>query len=307
MDTTTAPDTSSSDPTPVPAPLADRTPLPARSLPMWGRVLICFLGLIAANFAPLPIQLLLDVAVRSETARESLRDGALGIALAPLLYSIALVVVVLVVRWVMRRWEGRTLRDAGVVFTRWSVPWGLLGVLVSVAITLVTGWWLEQQGLLRAGQPLATTWGDLARTLPVWLGLAVILQGFPEELIFRGWFMQAMRHRPMAAWLSSSLVFGAIHLISAGGQENLSERLLYIAQAAAFGACAGALLLATRSLWSAVGIHAGLHVGYALYGPLGIGDGPAQWALATLLYLLAAGAALLVWHRTGSTEVVIDR
>lgn len=290
------------------APIENPSPDSARRVwPVWARLLLLFGALIGATFALAGVQLLLGLVVRSPGARESLSNGTLGLVLAPLMYAVPLAVAVLAVRWVMRRREDRSPREAGLVFSAWSIPLLLFGIAISVAVTVPVAWWLEQQGMLRDYPTLASTWGELVRTMPVWLGLAFILQGFPEELIFRGWMMQAMRTRPWRAWMASSLAFGVIHVLSSGGQQNMAERVLYVVHALAFGAAAGALLMALRSLWVAVGIHGGLHVAYALFGPLGIGGGPAEWAATSLLYLLVAGIALLAWHRSGASEIVIDR
>lgn len=44
----------------------------------------------------------------------------------------------------------------------------------------------------------------------------------------------------------STLVFGALHLFSKGGQQNLAEQLLYLLPATAFGFLAAVLLLLRR-------------------------------------------------------------
>lgn len=270
------------------------------------RLVVVMAGDIAAYGLLMGVTALLGM-LASPQVLDQINNGPLGLVISPVLYAIVAAGAVVVVWQVMKRLEGRPLAQAGWVFTRASLPLFVLGVVISVAITVPASAILDAQGLLRPAESSMDTWGEFFRYMPHWMGLALILQGFPEEFIFRGWLMQSLRHRPMLALAVSSLVFGAIHIVSQSGAHSGGEQAIYMVHAAAFGACAGALLLATRSVWTAVGIHTGLHIAFAMIEPMGIGTGPVEWVIGAVLYLLVAAVALAVWRRSGATQVVIDR
>lgn len=132
-----------------------------------------------------------------------------------------------------------------------------------------------------------------------------MLQGIPEELVFRGYLMQLLRRHPsLACWVSATL-FELIHLISNGGQQNVVDHVLYLAIPFGFGFLAAALVVRFRWVWAAVGIHAGFHVAGIPLQFLGLdAEGRHFWIAAGLVYLLAG---LVILRNHGRTEVVIDR
>ena len=74
------------------------------------------------------------------------------------------------------------------------------------------------------------------------------------------------------------MLVALLHLTSQGGQEGAVERVLYLAVPFGFGLLAAALVLRTGSLWSAVGVHGGLHVALTILTLwCGVGNGPALW------------------------------
>lgn len=194
------------------------------------------------------------------------------------------------------RVHGLRLRDAGLRWTRTSAAYLLLGIGLAAAVVLAVGLPLTRLGLLRP---------DAAPELPVWALLiagvsqAALLQGFPEELLFRGYQMTALRARPVVAVVVSAAVFGSLHLVSDGGQESALERALYLALPFGFAVAAGALMILTRSLWAAVGVHSGLHVGTLIGVFLGVGNGPWLWVVAGAVYTGVGLVLLLVAHRRG--------
>ena len=230
-----------------------------------------------------------------------------------LLAGMPTVTALLGVRWLTHRCEGRSLRDAGLVWTRRSLELGLLGVLVSAIVVAPTA-------LLLAGtaRPFEPDSRPLAVAVVIGLANAFLLQGFPEELVMRGYLMQVLRDRPVTALLTSTGLFGVLHLVSNGGQQNVWERVLYLATPTGFAFCAGALVLACRSLWPAVGIHAGFHVtNLALLVAGRPSESPTIWVVTGLVYVAFGLVALLIWRRRpksdkgvvdGSVaEVVLDR
>lgn len=161
---------------------------------------------------------------------------------------------------------------------------------------------LQTAGLLRASEEPST--------FSVWaLVMAAViqgfvLQGFPEELIFRGWQMTAFQTRAVAATVASSTIFASIHLISNGGQQNLAERVMYLALPFGFAMTAGALMVVTRSLWAAVGVHGGVHVGFLVSALLGFGGGPALWLTVGAVYTALAVVLFMVARRHGQLDEV---
>ena len=77
----------------------------------------------------------------------------------------------------------------------------------------------------------------------------------------------------------------------------------------AFGFCAAAFVLLTRSIWPAVGIHAGMHLAHLAGALMGVAfESPTIWVTSAIGYAVAGVVVLVLWHRRGgSTEVVIDR
>ncbi|MGM7698539.1 lysostaphin resistance A-like protein [Microbacterium sp. A84] len=179
-----------------------------------------------------------------------------------LLQGAMLAFVVMAVWLWMRFVEGRRLRDAGWVWTRWSALWLTLSIVVSGGLVFAAVAVLPSTG------PNLTE-ADLGSTAPVWFSIvallcqAFLLQAIPEELLFRGWLLSALRARPVLAIAVTTLVFTVIHLISNGGQQSPLEYVLYLALPFGFSLLAMGMLLWTQSLWAAIGVHGGFHLGYA--------------------------------------------
>jgi len=123
------------------------------------------------------------------------------------------------------RVQGLRLRDAGLCWTRTSWASLLAGLGVGMAVVLAIGLPLTWSGLLRTSPDFGLPWWGL---VIAGLAQAFLLQGLPEELLFRGYQMTALRRRPIVALFISAAVFGVIHLASSGGQQNVLERMLYL-------------------------------------------------------------------------------
>ncbi|WP_440710668.1 lysostaphin resistance A-like protein [Herbiconiux sp. YIM B11900] len=188
-----------------------------------------------------------------------------GFALAFVLQVMVLAVVVLGVRGWMRWVERSPIRAAGWRLGRRSIAWLLLGVAVAAASVLAvmallpaTGPVLSDEELI--GDQEATPW-LVALLIVNYLGLAFVQQAIPEELLFRGMLLWTLRDRPVVAVAVTTLAFTVIHLVSNGGQQSAWEHVLYLAQPFGFALLAVGLLLWTGSLWAAVGVHGGFHIG----------------------------------------------
>ena len=247
--------------------------------PVWLRVALApvlFLATLMLVTAPLAL------------VEQPLQGASYGVLLAVLVTAhLAVTLACLGVLWLLARFVQRCrLGDLGIRWTRRSLPLLGLGVLASVLITVPLGLVLQQAGLLRPT--------PAADGVPGWaqVGLALsagfLLQGIPEEWFFRGWLLRVLGDRPVRAVWISAAVFGSLHLVSSGGQENLLERAVYVAMATGFGLSAGALAVATRSVWTAIGIHAGFHVANLAAGGLGVGQGPWLWGTVAVGHLVLA-------------------
>lgn len=272
---------------------------PARPrLPEIVRVLLAPALLLVAIFTP---YLLLLVPAVAELARDQDRQNELIPLFLAQLVAVTVIAVGLLAL-VARHVDRVRLRDYGIVWDRRSLRGLLVGVAVSVAIVVPVGAALSALGWVR---PM-TQQQDVAPWIMVLVGLfqAFFLQGIPEEWIFRGYLITTLQRRGIVAavWISA-LVFGVLHLASSGGQENLLERVLYLAWPFGFGLAAGALRLTTGSLWAAVGIHGGSHVGVLIAQLLGFGvEGPAGWLLVGAAYTAVGVWGLARYRRAGTAD-----
>lgn len=178
----------------------------------------------------------------------------------------------------------------------------LAGMTISVVVVLGVGMATTAAGLTRAAEDESSGL-PLAAAVVVGLAHAFALQGVPEELLFRGYLLRSLRCRPWVAVAASAVAFGVLHLASNGGQVGWGERVAYLALPTGFALTAGALVVATGSLASAIGIHAGLHVALLFSGLLAptvpalrLGDGPVLW-VATGVVFAAAAVAIMVRRR----------
>jgi len=204
--------------------------------------------------------------------------------------------------------ERRRLRDVGWVINLRALGWLGAGVGISVAImgVLFAVRALGQVPVFAGGEIPAGADPFGLEEVPLWvvvlllLGMAFLLQGIPEELLFRGWLMSIVRHRPWLAFWWTTIAFASIHLISDGGQQHWHDYLAYLAIPFGFGALAGALVLLTGSMWVAAGVHAGFHVGqYSVALFTGELLNPATWSYLIIgaAYAIPAAFVLWAWHR----------
>ncbi len=266
-------------------------------LPEVVRALLAVVVLLIAIFAP--SLLLAPIPGVREWNRGLSIEGqvAFGVLFMAGTTIVAALLLVLLARYVDRV----RLRDYGCRWDARSLPALLLGIGVSLAVVVPGTALVGALGWLR---PL-----DAGDDLPMWvtvvriLSLAFLLQGIPEELIFRGYLLTTLRqHGPVVAVWISAVLFGVLHLVSQGGQQNALERVLYLAWPFGFGLAAGALCLVTRSVWSAVGIHAGSHLATFVCTLLGFGEGPAAWLMIGALYVIVAVATMNRFRRTSPQE-----
>lgn len=201
-------------------------------------------------------------------------------------YALVLLLTILLAAALARAF-GRTLKDAGWVWTKNSPSALLIGMGTVIALTLPVTLAMSAAGLGR--DPMR--WHGEASTFAIiaaGLAMAFLLQGIPEELLFRGVLLDVFRDHPQRAVWISAVAFAIPHLISSGGQQNTLEHVLYLAIPFGFGLLAGALVLLTGSLWSAIGVHGGYHVGNLIAGFAGASLSPAMWVAQGVVLTTAA-------------------
>lgn len=210
----------------------------------------------------------------------------------------ALVLVKLAVKYVL----GGRLRDIGWVWTKDSwwlflVGWAASALTLVATLTLVPLTGLTHHTPIPPEEWHKLTAGVVVSSIIMRTFQALPLQGIPEELVWRGWLMHCLIERPRLGLVVSAMVFGALHIISAGGQQNALERFIYCIQAAAFAFCAGALASRLRSLWPAIGVHGGMHLTNLVlnFTPLNA-SGPAIWLSESVLYVAIGLVALTGWN-----------
>lgn len=235
--------------------------------------------------------------------REWIQDLPDGVQLfLGALQSLTIAATAVLIVWALMRWVcGRTLREAGFFLTRRSLPLLLLGVIASCLVTMPT---MMLLGLADLDGPSpvieGSVWGFVVNALV----LAFIMQGFPEELVWRGYALQLLERRPVLSVVVCAVLFGVMHLVSLGGGYDVGERIAYLVTPAGFGFLAGALVLLTRSLWPAVGVHGGSHVADLLLTLMGYGEGGATaWVAIGVVYVVAGLVVLWLWHRRGGGPV----
>lgn len=296
------------DPQP-PTDVASQDSRPARPrLPWWLRVTVVpFVALLVAIYSSLVYRVI--PGVRGLVDDEGMAGSAFNILACATTAVAAVGLAALIMRYIDRR----PLRETGLVWTRSSAL--LLGAGLGISILVVGGVALGMR-LTGISEPVDFGWGRVGVGMAVMavlakLAQAFLLQGLPEELFFRGYILQTLRDRPVLALVSGTVVFGIIHLLSAGGQETALDMVLYLAWPTGFGFAAAALALRTRSLWAAVGIHAGSHVAGLLLSFTGTtAESPTGWVLVGLGYAVAGALILRGWRRTWQQpgiETVLDR
>ncbi|MGC3952884.1 MAG: type II CAAX endopeptidase family protein [Propionicimonas sp.] len=220
------------------------------------------------------------------------RAGNWGLALLKLtgpMLSVPLTALALL--WLATRFlDRRPFRVTGIRVDRRTLPALLLGVGVSLAVVVPASVLLGRLGLVPV-YPDNTT-------APLWvvvvniLMMGFVMQGIPEEFVWRGWLTQSVGGSQQRQALIAATFFGLAHIVSNGGHASWWEGAIYVLDAAAFGYAAAALYFATGSLWGAVGIHGGLHLANYLAQTLGGGEGWTLNLVQITLYLLIGAAVM---------------
>ncbi|HIT74161.1 MAG TPA: CPBP family intramembrane metalloprotease [Candidatus Avipropionibacterium avicola] len=275
----------------------------------WGialRLLVAPIIMFGANFAVLPLW---QLPAMARIAADTSEAGAIRAMVARMAtwVLVGIVMVGLTALW-LRLVERRSLRQTGVVVNRRGLALLLAGTGLAVAGVLA-GVLLVRvvAGPEALGGPTSFEGIPLGLLIAYVVVRSFVLQGIGEEVIFRGWLMDTLRARPLVALVVATLGFTVPHLLSGGGQSGWVDLVTYLAMPFGFGLLAGALVLLTRSVLPAIGIHGGFHVGNAVATGVFGADliSSSVWLVTGgVLALLGVVATLLWWRRTASVAQV---
>ena len=260
------------------------------------RIVIAFAMMFACALTP---PLLSQIpAVRSFALAHSHPQGNVDdlvmTAFVLLLYGTA-TILVLMLCYVLRRTLDRGRRvSLNLRLDRRALLWVVGMVLVAAAVNLAVTGIVHALGLAGGNEGIPDRpWWIIAATI---FSQAFLLQGIPEEIIWRGWLFSSLGETRFAA-VSSVLGFTVLHLLSQGGQQNLLEHITYLAMPCGFAVTALIVRTISGSTWAAIGVHGGFQVANDMLSDwLHLPHGSITWILQGLLWA-AVGLLILAFHR----------
>lgn len=276
----------SRSPAPTPAPVNDlsqRGQFPGRL----GTVLRVALAVVVMAAGVLVLLPLVPFGVLGKA------DSMAGVAIETVAMSGSSLFVLLLTWLVVTRLDGRPLSDLRLRVDRRAMVWMLAMMVVAVANVVIVGAVMNLLGIESTAERIKDLPLPIVGALVLHqVNLAFLLQGFPEELVWRGWLVRSLGDGRIAG-ITSVIGFTLIHLISKGGQEGWIERILYLATPFGFAVAAVVVLWVSDSTWAAVGVHAGSHMANLVLFVMPVDrTHPVAWVLEGALWLVVAG---VVW------------
>ena len=269
-----------------------------KSLPIILRVIIAAVLMFAASFSGMLLQLIPGYQnILAGTAVGRSTTGLLLACAAMLLqYACATVVAYVAVRLLARYLDHQPPTMLKLRPTKTGMLWFTAMIGVAMVIFLIAGGITILFGV--TGEPLALQGDQWWAILALMLGRAFLLQGIPEEFIWRGWLLPSLGAKISMRWAVglSVVVFGSLHLVSRGGQSNALEHVIYLAMPLGFAYAAAMVRLVADSTWAAVGVHGGYHTAMMIANVLPINNSPTLWVLIGALWF-AVGLAIRAWRR----------
>jgi len=269
-----------------------------KSLPIILRVIIAAVLMFAASFSGMLLQLIPGYQnILAGTAVGRSTTGLLLACAAMLLqYACATVVDYVAVRLLARYLDHQPPTMLKLRPTKTGMLWFTAMIGVAMVIFLIAGGITILFDV--AGEPLAQHGDQWWATLIIVLGMAFLLQGIPEEFIWRGWLLPSLGAKISMRWAVglSVVVFGSLHLVSRGGQSNALEHVIYLAMPLGFAYAAAMARLVADSTWAAIGVHGGYHTAMLFANVLPINNSPTLWVLIGALWF-AVGLAIRAWRR----------
>ena len=267
-------------------------------LPIILRVVIAAVLMFAASFSGMLLQLIPGYQnILAGTAVGRSTTGLLLACAAMLLqYACATVVAYVAVRLLVCYLDHQPPVMLKLRPTKIGMIWFAAMIGVAMVIFLIAGGITILFDV--AGEPLAQHGDQWWATLIIVLGMAFLLQGIPEEFIWRGWLLPSLGAKISMCWAVglSVVVFGSLHLVSRGGQSNALEHVIYLAMPLGFAYAAAMARLVAESTWAAVGVHGGYHTAMMIANVLPINNSPTLWVLIGALWF-AVGLAIRAWRR----------
>ena len=190
-----------------------------KSLPIILRVIIAAVLMFAASFSGFVLQLIpgyQNILAGTAVGRSTI--GLLMACAAMLLqYACATVVAYVAVRLLARYLDHQPPAMLKLRPTKTGMIWFAAMIGVAMVIFLIAGGITILFGV--TGEPLAQHGDQWWATLIIVLGMAFLLQGIPEEFIWRGWLLPSLGAKISMRWAVgfSVIVFGSLHLVSRGG------------------------------------------------------------------------------------------
>ncbi|GAA3845427.1 hypothetical protein GCM10022226_80820 [Sphaerisporangium flaviroseum] len=200
-------------------------------------------------------------------------------------------------RFVDRRPGG----EPGLGFTARVVPQVLVGLAAGFLVIVVADGLCVVLGAARWEVRLTAD-----RVVVVVAG-ALLAQAVPEELWFRGYLFRNLSAvwRPGTALVVSSLVFGVLHIVSHSEAVTLTERVLYVAQAAVMGGLLVVCRIAGGDLWLPIGVHAGHNIAAGSF--IAPGAGLYAVMLGCEMVVMAAVAWIVLRSRPSGQRLPVNR
>ena len=252
------------------------------------RILLAWLGLLGCV-------LIIGTTVGAATAwlPSAISHAAAGLGVAASAFG-------LVFR-LRRRADRRPWSGINLTLDRTAIPHLLFGILLATILTTVVAAATVQLGLADWGWSANATKESAEQvsvTAIIMIAMSTLLvQGFPEELVFRGYMFRNLGGT-LSLWAtvaSSSLIFGSMHVFSSGGANTLGERVLYAVAMTGFGVMLAVCRTVSGSLWLGIGFHGG----YDAFNGRVITVHQGAFIPASLIVLgaLIVGAALIIAAR----------
>lgn len=122
---------------------------------------------------------------------------------------------------------------------------------------------------------------------------AFILQGFPEELAFRGYLPQTLTTTPIKTFTITTAIFMALHwhFVLQYQGIDIIYNLLY---PLTFGAFAFVMMYLHQTVWAAVAVHGGAHISHTILEILGYADGGLRVFLQAIFFGTIAAVVFLL-------------
>lgn len=256
------------------------------------RIVIAFAMMFACALTPpllKQVPVIQSFALAHENPTGLVESFAVGSCVL-LIYGSAVVLALVLCRTLDR---GRHVRLC-LRIDRRALLWLAGMILAALVVDLVVAGMLQVLGFAGGDQsvPHGPAWLMIVESFSI----AFLLQGIPEEIIWRGWLFSSLGETRFAA-VSSVLGFTALHILSQGGQQNLLEHLTYLALPCGFAVTAMIVRIVSESTWAAIGVHGGFHlVNYYVAEPLHLRIGSITWVLQGLTWA-AVGLLILAFHR----------